>query len=62
MAKITKSDVIKVGIGFGAGVTTAIIGDKLVVPAIKKAVANKKAKKATVNANLNNGGNDEEKK
>lgn len=61
MAKITKSDVIKVGIGFGAGVTTAIIGDKLVVPAIKKAVANKKAKKATVNANLNNG-SDEDKK
>lgn len=58
--KIKKSDLIKVGVGFGAGVTTALIGDKLVIPAIKKAAAEKKAKKAvaTANANINNGNED----
>ena len=55
MAKFKSSDIKKVGIGFGVGVATTIVTDKLVIPAVKKGIANKKAKaaKATVDVNVN---------
>ena len=53
MAKFKSSDIKKVGIGFGVGVATTIVTDKLVIPAVKKGIANKKAAKATVDVNVN---------
>lgn len=56
MNKIKKSDVIKVTAGIGIGVAGTIATEKLVVPAIKKRVAAKKAAKAaaaTVDVNIN---------
>ena len=56
MNKIKKSDVIKVTAGIGIGVAGTIATEKLIVPAIKKQVAAKKAAKAaaaTVDANIN---------
>ena len=55
-SKIKKSDVIKVGAGFGAGAAAALIADKCIVPKIKTKIAAKKAAKAdkTVDVNLNN--------
>ena len=56
MNKIKKSDVIKVTAGIGIGVAGTIATEKLIVPAIKKKVAAKKAAKAaaaTVDVNIN---------
>ena len=56
MNKIKKSDVIKVTAGIGIGVAGTIATEKLIVPAIKKQVAAKKAAKAaaaTVDVNIN---------
>ena len=52
MNKIKKSDVIKVAVGVGIGVAGTLATEKLVVPAIKKKVAAKKAAKATVDVNI----------
>ena len=59
--KIKKSDVIKITAGIGIGVAGTIATEKLVVPAIKKKVAAKKAAKAsaTVDVNINKNGSDE---
>lgn len=51
--KIKKSDVIKITAGIGVGVAGTLTTEKLVVPAIKKRVAAKKAAKATVDVNVN---------
>lgn len=59
MNKIKKSDVIKVAAGVGIGVAGTLATEKLVVPAIKKKVAAKKAAKATVDANINKNSSDE---
>ena len=55
MNKIKKSDVIKVTAGVGIGIAGTLATEKLVVPAIKKKVAAKKAAKvsATVDVNIN---------
>jgi hypothetical protein len=53
MNKIKKSDVIKVTAGIGIGVAGILATEKLVVPAVKKRVAAKKAAKATVDVNIN---------
>jgi len=59
MNKIKKSDVIKVTAGIGVGVAGTLATEKLVVPAIKKRVAAKKAAKATVDVNINKNNSDE---
>ena len=59
MNKIKKSDVIKVAVGVGIGVAGTLATEKLVVPAIKKKVAAKKAAKATVDVNINKNSSDE---
>lgn len=61
MNKIKKSDVIKVTAGIGIGVAGTLATEKLVVPAIKKKVAAKKAAKAsaTVDVNINKNSSDE---
>ena len=53
--KIKKGDVIKVATGVGIGVAGTLVTEKLVVPAIKKKVAAKKAAKvsATVDIQVN---------
>ena len=55
MNKIKKSDVIKVTAGVGIGIAGTLATEKLVVPAIKKKIAAKKAAKAsaTVDVNIN---------
>lgn len=62
MNKIKKSDVIKVTAGIGIGVAGTLATEKLVVPAIKKKVAAKKAAKVSatvdVNINANNSGDE----
>ena len=60
--KIKKSDVIKVVAGVGVGVAGTLTTEKLVVPAIKKKVAAKKAAKvsATVDVNINKNSSDSE--
>lgn len=63
MNKIKKSDVIKVTAGIGIGVAGTLATEKLVVPAIKKKVAAKKASKvsATVDIQVNkNDSNDKQ--
>lgn len=62
MNKIKKSDVIKVTAGIGIGVAGTLATEKLVVPAIKKKVAAKKAAKvsATVDVNINKNNSDSE--
>lgn len=59
--KIKKSDVIKITAGIGIGVAGTIATERLVVPAIKKKVAAKKAAKAsaTVDVNINKNSSDE---
>ena len=61
MNKIKKSDVIKVTAGVGIGVAGTLATEKLVIPAIKKKVAAKKAAKvsATVDVNINKNSSDE---
>ena len=62
MNKIKKSDVIKITAGIGIGVAGTLATEKLVVPAIKKKVAAKKAAKAsatTVDVNINKNSSDE---
>ena len=61
MNKIKKSDVIKITAGIGVGVAGTLATEKLVVPAIKKKVAAKKASKAsaTVDVNINKNNSDE---
>ena len=54
---IKKSDVIKVGAGFGVGVTATIVADKLVIPSIKKAVAKKKEAKAATTVDVSKANN-----
>ena len=60
--KIKKSDVIKVTAGVGIGIAGTLATEKLVVPAIKKRVAAKKAAKVSatvdVNVNANNSGDE----
>lgn len=51
--KIKSSDVKKVAAGFGVGVATTVLADKLVIPAVKKTIKEKKAAKATVDVNVN---------
>ena len=51
--KIKSSDVKKVATVFDVGVATTIISDKLVIPAVKKTIKEKKAAKATVDVNVN---------
>ena len=51
--KIKKSDVVKVVAGIGVGVAGTIATEKLVIPAIKKQVAAKKAAKASATVDLN---------
>ena len=62
MNKIKKSDVIKVTAGVGIGIAGTLATEKLVVPAIKKKVAAKKAAKvsATVDVNINKNNSDSE--
>ena len=62
MNKIKKSDVIKITAGIGIGVAGTLATEKLVVPAIKKKVAAKKAAKvsATVDVNINKNNSDSE--
>lgn len=61
MNKIKKSDVIKVTSGVVIGIAGTLATEKLVVPAIKKKVAVKKAAKAsaTVDVNINKNSSDE---
>ena len=61
MNKIKKSDVIKVVTAVGIGIAGTLATEKLVVPAIKKKVAAKKASKAsaTVDVNINKNSSDE---
>lgn len=61
MNKIKKSDVIKVTAGVGIGIAGTLATEKLVVPAIKKRAAAKKATKAsaTVDVNINKNNSDE---
>ena len=63
MNKIKKSDVIKVTAGVGIGIAGTLATEKLVVPAIKKKVAAKKAAKvsATVDVNVNKGNDSDNK-
>ena len=63
MNKIKKSDVIKVTAGVGIGIAGTLATEKLVVPAIKKKVAAKKAAKAsaTVDVNINKENNSNNK-
>ena len=58
--KIKKGDVIKVATGVGIGVAGTLVTEKLVVPAIKKKVAAKKAAKvsATIDVNINKNNSD----
>ena len=58
--KIKKSDVIKITAGIGVGVAGTLTTEKLIVPAIKKQVAAKKAAKATVDVNVNANNSDDE--
>ena len=60
--KNKKDDVIKVATGVGIGVAGTLVTEKLVVPAIKKKVAAKKAAKvsATVDVNINKNNSDSE--
>lgn len=51
--KIKSSDVKKVAAGFGIGVATTVLADKLVIPAVKKTIKEKKVAKATVDVNIN---------
>ena len=61
--KIKKGDVIKVATGVGIGVAGTLVSEKLVVPAIKKKVAAKKAAKASATVDVNiNKGNDSDNK
>lgn len=62
MNKIKKSDVIKITAGIGVGVAGTLVTEKLVVPAIKKRAAAKKATKAsaTVDVNINKNNSDSE--
>ena len=62
MNKIKKSDVIKVTAGVGIGIAGTLATEKLVVPAIKKKEAAKKAAKAsaTVDVNINKNNSDSE--
>ena len=62
MNKIKKSDVIKVTAGVGIGIAGTLATEKLVVPAIKKKIAAKKAAKvsATVDVNINKNNSDSE--
>ena len=62
MNKIKKSDVIKITAGIGVGVAGTLVTEKLVVPAIKKRAAVKKATKAsaTVDVNINKNNSDSE--
>ena len=63
MNKIKKSDVIKVTAGVGIGIAGTLATEKLVVPAIKKKVATKKAAKASATVDVNiNKGNDSDNK
>ena len=63
MNRIKKSDVIKITAGIGIGVVGTIATEKLVVPAIKKKVAGKKAAKASATVDVNiNKGNDSDNK
>lgn len=63
MNKIKKSDVIKVTAGVGIGVAGTLATEKLVIPAIKKKVAVKKAAKASATVDVNiNKGNDSDNK
>ena len=57
--KIKKRDVIKVTAGIGIGVAGTLATEKLVVPAVKKRVAAKKAAKATVDVNINKNDSDD---
>ena len=61
MNKIKKSDVIKVTAGVGIGIAGILVTEKLVVPAIKKRAAAKKATKAsaTVDVNINKNNSNE---
>ena len=61
MNKIKKSDVIKVTAGVGIGIAGTLATEKLVVPAIKKKVAAKKAAKvsATVDIQVNKNDSDD---
>ena len=61
--KIKKSDVIKITAGIGVGVAGTIATERLVVPAIKKKAASKKAAKvsATVDVNINKENNSDNK-
>ena len=63
MNKIKKSDVIKVTAGVGIGIAGTLATEKLVVPAIKKKVAAKKAAKvsAIVDVNINKENNSDNK-
>ena len=63
MNKIKKSDVIKITAGIGIGIAGTLATEKLVVPAIKKKVAAKKAAKAsaTVDVNINKENNSDNK-
>ena len=63
MNKIKKSDVIKVTAGVGIGIAGTLATEKLIVPAIKKKVAAKKAAKAsaTVDVNINKENNSDNK-
>ena len=63
MNKIKKSDVIKVTAGVGIGIAGTLATEKLVVPAIKKKIAAKKAAKAsaTVDVNINKENNSDNK-
>ena len=63
MNKIKKSDVIKVTAGVGIGIAGTLATEKLVVPAIKKKVAAKKAAKAsaTIDVNINKENNSDNK-
>jgi hypothetical protein len=54
---IKKSDAVKVAIGIGIGVSGTLVTDKLIVPAVKKRVAAKKAA-ATVDININKNDHD----
>ena len=63
MNNIKKSDVIKITTGIGVGVAGTLVTEKLLVPAIKKKVAAKKAAKASATVDVNiNKGNDSDNK
>ena len=60
--KIKKSDVIKVVAGVGVGVAGTLTTEKLVVPAIKKKVAAKKAAKVSATVDIQVNKNDTDNK